>query len=648
MMRIINLFWKEWVESRWFLGIGLLLFVGIPIASILQYQMRNTGRPYTPETAGTLVLSLGGVFALLLAAGSATRDLRGNVESFWRSRPIGLLSWATVKYLTGLMVILIVTCGATLTELWCFPPERPYYGYQGFPLAVLIGHSFTLILLYSIGFALGCLFRQAVHAALLGLAAGLLVYFLPLLVPALEPLSIYNVLDHQPQLGAQPRPNFGDDSDWMLFYWPGIGWGLNLHRSYVPFILITLCASAAAAGVAGLALRRQWHWKLDQRLMMWSLGGVAVLLLAVTASQVGSNLESPTEYSLVFDDNKHAAGRMITDGDQGVIVMAQLAADYAPVPTAVVLQRFDLTRSPPWIGPAVPIGQVESPRHNYWGASAARMVWNADRPDHVYGLTTEHMQPFSTAGPATLETRPGLWTVNLDADGEPGIVHHLDLSSELPNLGLSHWVLPKMVLHQDTIYVYAYLNDRPGKATLVRIDVSDPNRPALRDVLEVASIYLSSEATSAEGNRRLELLAIPGLGARQRLELTLVLNNASGRLVMHGDVLVNYHDKALSTWRMVSLTEQAAEFAPLGSRPPTPLERLMFRGIADMALRDGLLHVLHGGGLTVFDISDPARPRKAGHYAVPNEQLRTLAIGANGQILVAGEKLHIVSPPSRN
>ena len=67
-----------------------------------------------------------------------------------------------------------------------------------------------------------------------------------------------------------------------------------------------------------------------------------------------------------------------------------------------------------------------------------------------------------------------------------------------------------------------------------------------------------------------------------------------------------------------------------------------------MALRDGLLHVLHGGGLTVFDISDPARPRKAGHYAVPNEQLRTLAIGANGQILVAGEKLHIVSPPSRN
>jgi ABC-type transport system involved in multi-copper enzyme maturation permease subunit len=61
----------------------------------------------------------------------------------------------------------------------------------GEEVPVLIFHSFTLLTIYSIAFLLGCLVREAAKAAVLAIMATLLLYFLPVLVPPLQPLSIF-------------------------------------------------------------------------------------------------------------------------------------------------------------------------------------------------------------------------------------------------------------------------------------------------------------------------------------------------------------------------------------------------------------------------------------------------------------------------
>ena len=50
--------------------------------------------------------------------------------------------------------------------------------------------------------------------------------------------------------------------------------------------------------------------------------------------------------------------------------------------------------------------------------------------------------------------------------------------------------------------------------------------------------------------------------------------------------------------------------------------------------------------MTVFDVRDPARPRRIGHYAAPREDFRALAPLSTGEVLVAGRSLHLVAAPA--
>jgi hypothetical protein len=67
-----------------------------------------------------------------------------------------------------------------------------------------------------------------------------------------------------------------------------------------------------------------------------------------------------------------------------------------------------------------------------------------------------------------------------------------------------------------------------------------------------------------------------------------------------------------------------------------------------LLVRDGLAYVLGNfdfGGLSVYDVRRPQQIRRIGHYAAPNELLRAIAPLPDGNILVGGNKLHIVAPP---
>ncbi|MGH9363315.1 MAG: hypothetical protein ACRD2T_15500, partial [Thermoanaerobaculia bacterium] len=97
----------------------------------------------------------------------------------------------------------------------------------------------------------------------------------------------------------------------------------------------------------------------------------------------------------------------------------------------------------------------------------------------------------------------------------------------------------------------------------------------------------------------------------------------------------------------LELRPERAVFKPLGKRRPTPLEGLLAPWPSDLCFRDGWLFALSRYGLTVFDLRDPAHPRRAGHYAAPGEYFRAVAPLPGGEVLLAGRRLHVVAPPAR-
>ncbi|MHC4625331.1 MAG: hypothetical protein ACYS4W_15670 [Planctomycetota bacterium] len=269
-----------------------------------------------------MVPSLGGVFAIFVAVGATGRDLKDKLACFWQSRPVGIWRWAVAKYLLGLLVVLLVCCIPLVMEFFMFKAAGRR---TEFICSVLFCHTFTLVLVYSLAFLTGCLIRSAVYAALFSMAVGLLVYCLPMLVPVLEGFSILNIMEPRP-LQLVTLWEWGPGGLWFagklrIVRIPGFSeWVLQYNIEFLRYVVFALTCSAAGVVTAGIAVKRNWRVRVGQKLMFWSLGGVAFLLFLTFAFQVGSNLKC-VEQVPVKPERERGVAMMACDGRQGVLLL---------------------------------------------------------------------------------------------------------------------------------------------------------------------------------------------------------------------------------------------------------------------------------------------------------------------------------------
>src|SRR5207248_10793483 len=106
-----------------------------------------------------------------------------------RYRPVSITQWLLTKYLVGLAIVLFSCILPLILErlLSRRPEDQSTFTLVFFP--------FSWTALYSIGFLCGALVRRTAHAAMLALAAMLLLYFLPMILPPLAWLSMANLGD---------------------------------------------------------------------------------------------------------------------------------------------------------------------------------------------------------------------------------------------------------------------------------------------------------------------------------------------------------------------------------------------------------------------------------------------------------------------
>ncbi|MHC4622005.1 MAG: hypothetical protein ACYTEQ_30055, partial [Planctomycetota bacterium] len=384
MRSCMALMWKEWREVRWFLLAGLAIFLGFPLLEASQVYLR--GHAFCSNIPEGMVPSLGGVFAIFVAVGVTSRDLKDKLACFWQSRPVGIWRWAAAKYLLGLLVVLPVCCTPLVMQFFMFKATDRQ---TEFICSVLFCHTFTLVLVYSLAFLTGCLIRSAVYATIFSMAVTLLIYFLPMLVPALEAFSIINIMDQRPvqlvRLGQLGRGGPWFAGKLRILRIPGAGgWALRCNIEFLRYVVFALTCSAAGVVTAGIAVKRNWQLRVGQKLMFWSLGGVAFLLFLTFAFQVGSNLKC-VEQIPVNSQGQRGLAMMACDGRQGVLLLHDETGRRMPNrPNS--FRRFNLSQKEPRIGRELRL--TDGPEYS-WRDMQSRIVWSPGHPEWVYFLKKE-------------------------------------------------------------------------------------------------------------------------------------------------------------------------------------------------------------------------------------------------------------------
>ncbi len=646
MTRTTALVWKEYRETRWFLWGGLALFVGPMLFELWANYSR--GNFYSDSGEG-IVLGLGGVLAVFLAIALTARDLHSTIDTFWRSRAISVTRIMLTKYAVGLAVLLTVTLVTMvfqeairfigLRHLGSFPLTRPFANW------VIFGHTFTLLLVYSVAFLIGCLVRQAAQAAILSLSAGLLIYFVPLLVPQLRVVDLFALLTGR---------TGGHRMDW---------------GHYSLFVTAMTGGSAVALAFSLAAVRGRWRVRADQRLIYWSLGGVLILLLATAAFALRSNMVLVAQADLNLPVNQHGwqVAQVRTDGTSGVVLLklhrdinnSSSLADYA-------VCRLEFDESVPRVGP--PMLQLPGEAVPAWSPDfEPQLAWSADRPDRVQVLRVlGHQRQLRQGAWVEVFDSVSLLTVSLPDAGAPTIVHQLDLPSfagvgatRMAGSGNRLFALKSCFWGFDA-NKQDLVHSKGPPWSLTTIDISGANGPVIVRSQEPeragVSGYPDSQSESVIDETHLELLPLDSLPPDERLRVSLELTIDRRRFALVGSRLVCLGRDGLTVSELqpgqdLSRAHWVA-FAQAGQHRTLPLLAYRSNGSESVAV-DAQAGVVYftlrtlGGAVTAYDVRDPSRPRRIGHYAVPEGHFSVVTALPDGRALLGGADLSIVKLPGR-
>jgi len=356
------LLWKEWAEIRVFFAVALFVFLGLPLLGGLEEQIQH-GR--FDMFASIWVFYLGGVLAVFVGVGTVVRDLNGRLEDFWRSRPVPIGQWLLVKYFVGLLAVLVTltlplvveeAVNVTKTDMVIPTP------------VILAWHPFVWAALYSIAFLFACLLRRGAHAAMLALAAGLLLYFLPQIIPPLRHISLEWVTEET----RLPRQAHGH----LLPIYHQIPWVFGkavFQYQQLQFAGVMLLFCAAAIVLSLLAVRRDWRVESGRKTLYWSVGGALLVLFASASFQVATNLTLLQTVDLPHPGEEVA--EIFSAGDRGVVITRRwipLGGDRTQ--TFVTAYPMTITPAGVQLGAAVDLPDV------YWG----RGFWRPQTPHILY------------------------------------------------------------------------------------------------------------------------------------------------------------------------------------------------------------------------------------------------------------------------
>lgn len=634
--QLIALAWKEWREVRWTVGFALVTFIGLPLVAGIE------GRRYTHHVVfhvSPWVIFFGGLLASVVAATAVCRDLDGRLSEFWRSRAVGTLRWLSVKYAVGLIIVLVCCIVPLVIEEW--QNQRDVESAHA-AATIVAWFPFIWTVQYGFGFASGALSRRTGPAIMLALALSLLAYCLPLILPPLGRFSIPELLDYSMARGAKHAEG--------VMHVPWVPWPVPFAPGkQMPFVIAAILLSAGLLALSLLAVGRGWHVRSTQKMTFASIAVAILLVLASATFQLATNL--PILQTLDLGPSRRLLS-VSSDGRHGVL-LERLQQGRNPASSSsyvTAIRTLDLTGNGVRLGPEIPV-----PR---WSGVNVRdfRAWVPAHPDYYFMVTLRDRAD----GSGLMELSVG--AVNLRATSEPAIT-----TVPLGAFG-SHSSSTPLLVVGDKLYITWFEDGHAPQA--VTIDVTEPTRPRIIPCQAFSPYYLMGKPPAPI----LVLEEVPAIDAQViDMEKAAISLAGGGRAALcqantlvtdgfeSGGQFMVYQLKSFGppsgplAYRTQGLRPHPVfEFQKIGQYKPTLLEELLQGWVNKVASgRGSTVYVSEGAGdvatalprITVFDISDPARPRVVGHFTAPERGPLSICPLPDGRALAAGQKLYLLGPP---
>jgi hypothetical protein len=607
-----TLLWKEWREAQAYLWIGLGVFLGLPLIAAMMFSIQNAHR--FEVDSSYWVTCFGGVLAVFTAVGCTCRDLSGRLEDFWRAVPVGIGRWMGVKFLVGLLTVLTACTLPPLVEM--------FTNRFADSMLVFVFYDFFAVAVYSVAFAAGCLLRRTAHAAMVGLAGMLLIWFLPLILPPLAWLNLFELDSNIAEHWHEPRQ--------------------------LAFAAAMVILAAAGLALAIVTIRRSWRIESGVKMIYCSLAAAFLILCASASFQLGTTLPILQAVDLPEVFTNGWAGLSV-NGDR--VILTQDAHYNEEDPRTHAIHGKDVQTLYKF---RIEADRVQLVGHSslidgrpYWPLSAPRLMALADGTFGFCGVGTENNDP---KGPLKLSvTRCDQNGLEISTNTSPIQLWDLDGANNDSYFSYS-WNKHLYVLGLSEQKRFAPLHANRQAI----IDISDPLSPKLIfncavDFSFNRYFWHQEDESHFDDQFIIHLPELPDLPPRERLKLCLTGYYDA----LENDTLcIEHRNGELAAYRLKSLTDTAAIFTRLGAHEIGIVERVFGRsGFGRIQLENGLLYQMRAIGsdhsyeyiLSVYDTRGPHPMRMIGHFATADAH--NFAALPDGRALVGGSKLWVVGPP---
>lgn len=659
------LFWKEWLEARWGLYVGLILFLAMPIIETvtkLQYVssswIEKHGQ-YQSSMQSELLYVInfcGCIYALILAVAMVCHDMNDDATpESWRLVPVKSSTYITMKFSVGLMVLLsvwlLVICIDALVVI-----SVEMIGSSSFASAFMywlnrmgmgIIYLALTVSVYALSFMFSVWHRRAISSAILSGVGALLLCFLPLLAPVLESFNIWKIAQYPmftildksyslPMHVAENLPyNMVKIMDRLVIINKAQWW-------FFAFAAVLMFASII---IIRQVVHRQWQLKLNAKQMAWFFVIVGMGLFSLAAQQVGNNLEPEQIIPL----NQHMTVTNITmAGDRGMALTRDSSGYEAMEKVSRQLRSIDLKNETP-----LSMNSMKTGQHSFaYPDTLQRIAWSPEHSDIAYMI---HADMYNRQSQWRY-SRVMLMTVQFNSQDKAQRLNFQDIPKTFYDPSYEY-DMPGVYLQDKTLWLYHYKYDRKPIMNLLRYDLSDPQTPRLLDTYQFKSNWYQIGSPFERNGKKLCKIDWPevkGISDTQMWQLIEHLRINLRPYHVTPNHIVEYDEKI---GLLVYLRNHLAE--PLKNGKPnieyqlatqvnlSPLAKLIDAGTVTWLWDDGFLYVLihsHQSGMIVYDHRDIEHVKQVGYYYAPGEQLSSLTSLGDGRIAAAGHKLHIFNP----
>jgi hypothetical protein len=278
-MKIGRIIHQQVFQLKWHFLACLGLMMALPLEEAIMNAREGEGFCATGLSLGVPAI-LAPLLAGLIACANVQADLDEKRYVFWRSKPVGVTSFMTIKYFVGLfLAVVLIVCPIAFGIVSCniAQGEKPDSGFTTY----LINWFMISIMAYSLCFLSNVLVRKTARAWLIGMAMACFIMLTPFMLPL----------------------NFKDVMGDVLFI------------TSVVYMSITIGTWAIAFAVSLIAAARNWHLQTNLKGLLWT-GAAAIFLLLMLFTRQVANIKVLDEINM---SSVQFSGQLDKIGDKIVV-----------------------------------------------------------------------------------------------------------------------------------------------------------------------------------------------------------------------------------------------------------------------------------------------------------------------------------------